>query len=154
MAAASPTTESVEDMFWEHIEADSRMRGKWFYFGTQWQEQFPDILTVLPRWKYKKKLVAQFHAALMDSSKYVRSRGCKPWKDRQNATRRFFVARREELPPWMGARNVTTWICFGTRDMRQIIPNAVLTGDNKILWKENDPTIFLRSWQYRFSFGG
>ena len=139
MASASVTTRRVEDMFWGHIENDSCMRGKWFYFGTQWQEQLPDILTVLPRWKYKKKLVAQFHAALMDKQKYVRSTGGRPWKDRQNATRRFFVASRDELPPWMGTQNVTTWICFGMRDERGILPNAVLTEDKKILWKENDP---------------
>ena len=138
MAAASLTTESVEDMFWEHIEADSRMRGKWLYFGTN-DNLLRATLALLPKWKLKKKKVVDFHAALMDKHKYIRGRGGNPWKDRQTGRRCFFVARREELPPWMGTQNVTTWICFGTRDMRQILPHAVLTEDKRILREENDP---------------
>ena len=109
----------------------------WLYFGMN-DNLLGATLALLPKWTGKEEKLRKFHNTLMDKQKYIRGRGGRPWKDRQTGRRCFFVARREELPP-LGTQNVTTWICFGTGDMRQILSHAVLTGDKRILWKENDP---------------
>ena len=74
MASASATAGRVEDMFWEHIKANSHMRGKWLYFGTN-DYLLRATLALLPKWTLKKKKLVDFHAALMDGRKYVRNRG-------------------------------------------------------------------------------
>jgi len=74
MASASATAGRVEDMFWEHIKNDSRMRGKWLYFGMN-DNLLRATLALLPKWTLKKKKLVDFHAALMDGRKYVRNRG-------------------------------------------------------------------------------
>ena len=56
MASASATTRGIEDMFWEHIKANSHMRGKWLYFGTN-DYLLRATLALLPNWNNKYTLI-------------------------------------------------------------------------------------------------
>ena len=72
-AISAKDTKEVEDTFWKHIKEDSRMRGRWLYFG-KYDKLLDTTLDIMLKWKRKERKPRIFHDALMDESKRLMHR--------------------------------------------------------------------------------